>query len=128
MTPFCSFSNRFQDMNNSLNSQYYDVVKITLLYPNLKNSWEQGIFDLTNTNPEKNAELAKPIFLSKNLILVTKSSKTHNLLKLTLSSSISNKLRDMRNSLNSHYYDVVKFTILDQSLNKKMRVAYFRLY
>ena len=47
--------------------------------------------------------------LLKHWILGTKSSKNHNLQKWTPISSISNRFRDMSNSLNAHHYDMFEF-------------------
>ena len=53
---------------------------------------------------EKNQKI-----MIKNWILGPKSSKNHNLQKLTPISSISNRFRDMTNSLNAHHYDMFEF-------------------
>ena len=48
-------------------------------------------------------------FWLKNLILCSKSSKNHNLQKWTSICSIFTRFRDMRNSLNAQYYDMIEF-------------------
>ena len=62
---------------------------------------------------------------SKNPISVAKSSKKHNLRKWTPLSSISIRSRDMSNSLNSPYLDVVKITLWNPCFKKTSKKGNF---